>query len=175
MKSITLALALPTSRFTAVGADMVTGADKRADMKITWFRSLMVLVAIAAIVVVSVLLLLAQPVFGQMPQGERLTLIERSPKPVDARSRTWSTRRSDRGATQLSIRSTICAPRRAIRGRRMTFPSGRRLKLLDVNEDLVMWLGHSSWYVQTGGQRILIDPGSAPKRRRCRASSRRSP
>ena len=32
------------------------------------------------------------------------------------------------------------------------------LNQLDINEDVVVWLGHSSWFVQLGGKRILIDP-----------------
>jgi L-ascorbate metabolism protein UlaG (beta-lactamase superfamily) len=32
------------------------------------------------------------------------------------------------------------------------------LKGLDAKQDLVIWLGHSSFFVQLGGQRILIDP-----------------
>ncbi|MFM4942607.1 MBL fold metallo-hydrolase [Aeromonas bivalvium] len=32
------------------------------------------------------------------------------------------------------------------------------IKALNPNEDLVIWLGHSSFYVQLAGRRILIDP-----------------
>lgn len=32
------------------------------------------------------------------------------------------------------------------------------LKALDRNQDRVIWLGHSSYFVQLGGRRILIDP-----------------
>ncbi len=32
------------------------------------------------------------------------------------------------------------------------------LKSLDINQDIVIWLGHSSYFVQLSGQRILIDP-----------------
>ncbi len=32
------------------------------------------------------------------------------------------------------------------------------LKSLDPKEDVVVWLGHSSFYVQLGGEKILIDP-----------------
>ncbi len=32
------------------------------------------------------------------------------------------------------------------------------LKALDPNRDLVVWLGHSSYFVQLGGRRMLIDP-----------------
>ncbi|WP_199746159.1 MBL fold metallo-hydrolase [Enterobacter huaxiensis] len=32
------------------------------------------------------------------------------------------------------------------------------LKILDPSQDLIVWLGHSSYFVQLAGQRILIDP-----------------
>lgn len=32
------------------------------------------------------------------------------------------------------------------------------LKSLDINRDMVIWLGHSSYFVQLSGKRILIDP-----------------
>lgn len=32
------------------------------------------------------------------------------------------------------------------------------LKQLDITQDVVIWLGHSSFYVQLAGKRILIDP-----------------
>lgn len=32
------------------------------------------------------------------------------------------------------------------------------LNALDRHQDVVIWLGHSSWFVQLGGRRILIDP-----------------
>jgi L-ascorbate metabolism protein UlaG (beta-lactamase superfamily) len=35
---------------------------------------------------------------------------------------------------------------------------GTDLRSLDPDDDLVIWLGHSSYYVQLGGKRILIDP-----------------
>ncbi|MFP3686282.1 MBL fold metallo-hydrolase, partial [Bacillus sp. SIMBA_026] len=32
------------------------------------------------------------------------------------------------------------------------------LKALDPGQDLVVWLGHSSYFVQLAGKRFLIDP-----------------
>jgi L-ascorbate metabolism protein UlaG (beta-lactamase superfamily) len=32
------------------------------------------------------------------------------------------------------------------------------LKALDVNENIIVWMGHSTFYLQLGGRRILTDP-----------------
>ncbi|HUH91358.1 MAG TPA: MBL fold metallo-hydrolase [Lysobacter sp.] len=132
-------------------------------MKITWFRSLMVLAAIAviaALVVVAALLYLGKPVFGQMPQGEQLSLIERSPNHVDgAFQNLVDTPFLTAGATQLSIQIDNLRAEKGSPRPPHDIPAQKTdLKSLDVNEDLVVWLGHSSWYVQLAGQRILIDP-----------------
>ncbi|MCX7781999.1 MAG: MBL fold metallo-hydrolase, partial [Negativicutes bacterium] len=36
------------------------------------------------------------------------------------------------------------------------------LKTLDKDKDIVVWLGHSSYFMQLGGKRILIDPVFSP-------------
>ena len=36
------------------------------------------------------------------------------------------------------------------------------LKSLDRSTDVVVWFGHSSYYIQLGGKRILIDPVFSP-------------
>ena len=128
-------------------------------MKITWFRSLMVLAAIAALVVVSALLYLRKPVFGQMPQGERLTLIEQYHHVDGAFQNLVDTPFLTAGATQLSIQIDNLRAEKGNPRPPHDIPSHKTdLKSLDVDEDLVLWLGHSSWYVQLAGQRILIDP-----------------
>jgi L-ascorbate metabolism protein UlaG (beta-lactamase superfamily) len=41
----------------------------------------------------------------------------------------------------------------------MNLPSVKTdLKQLDINEDILIWMGHSSLFIQTDGKRILIDP-----------------
>ncbi len=32
------------------------------------------------------------------------------------------------------------------------------LKSLDINEEVIIWFGHSSYMIQTGGKRLLVDP-----------------
>ena len=32
------------------------------------------------------------------------------------------------------------------------------LKTLDPNEDLIVWFGHSSLFIQIAGKKILVDP-----------------
>jgi len=41
----------------------------------------------------------------------------------------------------------------------MAIPSVKTdLQSLDRNTDVVVWLGHSSYFIQLGGKRILMDP-----------------
>jgi len=129
-------------------------------MKKYLFRSLVALVAIILVLIASVFLYLRHPVFGQLPQGDRLAHIESSPNYVDgAFQNLVDTPFLTEGATQLSIRIDSVLAKKGTPRPGHEIPSRRTdLHHLDVNDDLVVWLGHSSWYVQLGGQRILIDP-----------------
>jgi hypothetical protein len=40
------------------------------------------------------------------------------------------------------------------------------LATLPLGQDVMVWLGHSSWYLQLAGKRILIDPVFSDMRRR---------
>lgn len=101
-----------------------------------------------------------QPRFGKLPQGDRLARIQKSPnykngefqnliptpqfsKDVGLVSVIWS------GFFEKNERLVPDAPIPAIK---------TDLKALNLQKDMVVWLGHSSWFVQLGGKRILIDP-----------------
>jgi len=100
------------------------------------------------------------PIFGATPKDERLARITASPNYVD-------------GAFQNQIEtpmlttdeSRLTLMWRNFRGKRSETRPPRplpttktNLHALDPAQDLVIWLGHSSYYVQLGGRRILIDP-----------------
>jgi len=122
---------------------------------------LLCLGSLAALTTAAALLYYWQhPIFGTPPKGKRLARITASPNYAD-------------GAFQNQIEtpmlttdeSRLTLMWRNFRGkRRETRPphplpaTKTDLRALDPTQDLVIWIGHSSYYVQLGGRRILIDP-----------------
>lgn len=129
-------------------------------MKKFWVRSLCVVTVIAVVLVTAFFLYLRHPVFGELPQGERLARMEASPNYVDGAFRNLvDTPFLTEGATQLSIQIDDFLAEKGTPRPEHDIPTDKTdLHALDPDQDLVVWLGHSSWYVQVGGQRILIDP-----------------
>lgn len=101
-----------------------------------------------------------QPRFGKLPQGDRLDRIQESPNYRDGKFQyPIPTPKFSKDVSLLSViwsnhfakneRLVPDAPVPAIK---------TDLKTLNLQKDMVVWLGHSSWFVQVGGNRILIDP-----------------
>jgi L-ascorbate metabolism protein UlaG (beta-lactamase superfamily) len=103
---------------------------------------------------------LQQPQFGALPGGTRLQAIERSPHYVDGEFRNvidtpMRTQDSSFASNVMSMlldRNPRLRPSAALPFTPVDFTA------LPPNEDVVVWLGHSSYYVQLNGKRILIDP-----------------
>lgn len=103
---------------------------------------------------------LQQTKFGRLPEGEHFETIKRSPHYVNGEFRNLvETPMFADGSSFVSIllkapfnRGERLAPSAAV-------PSVKtNLKALSVDKDTVVWLGHSSYFIQLGGKRILIDP-----------------
>lgn len=128
-------------------------------MKI-WFRLLKVFIVINVLALIAIVAYLQHPLFGQLPQGERLARIAQSTNFVNGVFRNQigtpmlTTDQSEFSMWMETVFGDKGHPR----------PPGAipaikaDLKALDAQQDLVIWLGHSSYFVQLGGQRILIDP-----------------
>lgn len=129
-------------------------------MKNFWRRALAVLVVLTVIAVAAVALYLRQPVFGQLSEGEHLAHIQASPHYTHGEFQNQqATPLLTNGATEWSIRvDNLLAKKGTPRPVRDIPTQKTDLRALDLREDVAVWLGHSSWYVQLSGKRILVDP-----------------
>ena len=120
----------------------------------------MAFAGIAILGVVSVVAYLQHPLFGELPSGERLARIERSPNRADGSFHNQidtPMRTTDQSEWSMWM-ETLLGEKGQPRPPEAVPAVKTNLKALDPAQDLVVWLGHSSYFVQLGGQRILIDP-----------------
>ncbi|WP_219910084.1 MBL fold metallo-hydrolase [Variovorax sp. WS11] len=129
-------------------------------MKLFWSRFFKVCAGVAVLGGIGVAAYLQHSLFGKLPSGERLARIERSPNYAGGVFRNQINtplRTTDQSEWSMWM-ETVFAENGQSRPPG-TVPAGKTdLKALDPVQDLVVWLGHSSYYVQLGRQRILIDP-----------------
>ncbi len=108
----------------------------------------------------AIFLFMQHPMFGKLPKGERLETIRKSANYKDGEFKNQSptqTLVSDKSKARALLDFLF------VRVRDL-YPSGKLptiktdLKKLDRGEDILVWMGHSSLYLQISGKRILVDP-----------------
>ena len=118
------------------------------------FVSLIMLVCIVGYFVMQ------QPQFGKAPSGKRLERIKKSPNYKDGKFQNLSyTPNFTEGYTMAGeIYKTF------IKKNPRKFPTDSiptvktNLHQIPINENVLVWFGHSSYYMQIDGKRFLIDP-----------------
>ncbi|WP_249977370.1 MBL fold metallo-hydrolase [Vreelandella olivaria] len=124
-------------------------------------RTALVLLLLGATLAVGSYAYLQHPKFGALPEGESLRAIEISPNYVDGEFRNLIDTPIRTGESRgfVGIVMSMLFDRNPRLNPDTALPSVRRdLKALDPAQDVVVWLGHSSYFVQVAGHRILIDP-----------------
>lgn len=107
-----------------------------------------------------VMLYLRQPLFGSEPKGQRLERIKKSPNYIDsAFQNIEKTPSMTEGVTILDgLREVLfnvdknSIPKDSI----PHIPID--LDHIESNENVIIWLGHSSYFVQVEGVKLLVDP-----------------
>jgi L-ascorbate metabolism protein UlaG (beta-lactamase superfamily) len=126
--------------------------------------SLASLAAIGSVVSLGACAYVQHAKFGALPEGDRLALIERSPNYVGAEFRNTVPTpmfTEDSSFVRVLVGNLFASTERVRPSGPM--PSVKTdFNALDKNQDTVIWLGHSSYFVQLGGKRILIDPVFSP-------------
>lgn len=107
--------------------------------------------------------ILSQDKFGHQPDGERLRRIQASPHYVGGEFvNTVPTAMLAEGQSTFKILwdnlfagSARLRPEEPLPTVRLDLADP---DVVDVSRDMVIWLGHSSYFIQLGGKRILVDP-----------------
>lgn len=100
------------------------------------------------------------PGFGRLPQGERLKALTASQNYRDGQfhnAEPTAMLTGEKGRIQL-LWEFVTQKRDNLRPDAVLPLVATDLATLNPQEDAVVWLGHSSWYLQLAGKRILIDP-----------------
>ncbi|MDT4858119.1 transcription factor mediating antibiotic resistance [compost metagenome] len=129
-------------------------------MKPRLLQLLLVFLVVVASLATLVFVYLGHPLFGALPEGKRLQRLAQSANFQDGIFRNQiESPLHTAGSSELSIlKNNIFGEKGQPRPDRVIPAVKTALKALDPATDLVVWLGHSSYYVQIQGQRLLIDP-----------------
>ena len=113
------------------------------------------------LLIVSFVMLAVSPKkFGSTPQGARKERILRSPNYRDGKFRNLSITpqlTSDKSKLSLAF-GMLFKTRKGVRPDSAIPAVKTDLLNLNPHEDLAVWFGHSSIFVQVGGKRVLVDP-----------------
>ena len=103
-----------------------------------------------------------RPEFGRLPQGERLARIQASPHYINGKFQNLvpvQVMSEDSGENRfVATAKFLFGDKSALSPKEPMLSHKTDLKKLDIKQDLVVWMGHSTFYMQLGGRRILIDP-----------------
>lgn len=122
---------------------------------------LLILSSLCLVLAVAACGILNQPRFGRLPQGERLHRIKHSPNYRDGEFHNM-----EFTPITVSEKNRIAGFWDFLFGKK---PDNLRpqtpvqaiktdLRALNIMEEQLVWFGHSSYLIQTGGKRFLIDP-----------------
>ncbi len=100
------------------------------------------------------------PLFGKAPSGERLERIKKSPQYKNGKfENIHFTPTLTKGYSFMGILYNQFFKRVPNKTPKIEIPSIKtNLKEFNTNENIVVWFGHSSYFMQIDGKKFLIDP-----------------
>jgi len=121
---------------------------------------MIVFLIIIAVVVAVVYGFMQQLKFGSTPSGERLERIKTSPQYRDGKFQNQShTPDLTEGASFFSVLKEFLFDKKIRRTPAKLLPSVKTdLLQLRKEDDVWVWMGHSSYFMQVDGKTILVDP-----------------
>lgn len=125
-------------------------------------KILKILLVIIILIFIGGYFFMMQPQFGKNPSGKRLERIMKSPNYKNGKFQNL-VEISDMGGESsfnfYGMLKELYLDKSNKREPQEVLPSVKTdLKNLKLEEDILVWLGHSSFFLQLGGKRFLIDP-----------------
>lgn len=120
----------------------------------------MVLLGLVAAAGIAAYHILSHPMFGKLPSGERLKRVQTSPNYADGSfvNRVPKPHMVE-GVSMPQLAWDFLFKKKERSRPSRPLPTERPdLKALPLEQDTVVWLGHSSLYMHVGGRRFLVDP-----------------
>lgn len=108
----------------------------------------------------AVYIFMQQPKFGKLPSGKRLERVKSSPNYRDGQFQnlSFTPDLSEDSSYYILLKDFFFTNFPRVKPKD-TIPSKKTdLQSLDRNEDVLVWFGHSSYFLQVDGKRILVDP-----------------
>jgi L-ascorbate metabolism protein UlaG (beta-lactamase superfamily) len=118
------------------------------------------LLVLIAFISLAIWLFMQQPQFGKLPSGKRLELIKRSPNYKNGQFQNIDfTPNLAEGVTMFTVIRKFFFGKSKHRRPPGALPS-KKADLLNLNPDNnnLVWFGHSSYFIQVDGKKILVDP-----------------
>ena len=121
---------------------------------------LLAILSVIMLLAIAVVTFLQRPQFGKMSSGERLQLIQQSPNYKNGQFHNRSsTPALTEGASYLGVMRKFFFGKSKRGKPAMVLPSKTiDLLALDRNKDVLVWFGHSSYFMQLDGKKFLVDP-----------------
>ncbi|MBW8687916.1 MBL fold metallo-hydrolase [Chitinophaga sp. B61] len=123
-------------------------------------KSLKIVLGLFLLLTIIVLLYMRHPLFGEKPSGKRLELIKQSPHYKDGQFQNiHHTPQLSEGYNMSGVLYDFMFKKRVRLRPIDALPSVKTdLSAIQPDQDVLIWFGHSSYYIQTGGKRFLADP-----------------
>ena len=126
------------------------------------FKILFYFVIIAIVLIIITYLFMKTPAFGALPSGKSLEKVKASKNYIDGEFK-------NKESTELLTDTKKTPIKRLLEFAFEKDPEGTvpdfelpsiktDLKSLDPSEDIMIWFGHSSLFIQIAGKKILVDP-----------------
>jgi L-ascorbate metabolism protein UlaG (beta-lactamase superfamily) len=123
-------------------------------------KCLKIALAILVLLIITVLIYMRHPLFGKKPSGKRLELIRQSPHYKDGQFQNiHNTPQLSEGYSMRGVLYDFMFKKRLRLRPVDSLPSVKTdLLALAPEQDVLVWFGHSSYFIQAGGKRFLVDP-----------------